>query len=367
VVLVFALGLAEVATALLFWHRLPNYEKARWILRGEAQNPTIYQNCMGQPYLLYTPSPGFRTAAGVQHNEQGYRGDAVPPARIPGVGRVLCLGGSTTYGWGVARPDEAYPARLQQFLEAAKPPGVPGVEVINAGLPFGTTAEMLTHYHFKFHYYRPDLVILEAGGNDAAAVCRPNYQPDYSHWRRNLREPRPLPEPGRTILRSRLASLMVISLFFRDWTSGEDLIRPADLPPPTRWYPPVDVGPDGLLAIPEADLAFRHNLEALVREARADGCRVVLLPFRAKPSNTYSADLQAWVARHEQIMLRLAGQSGAVFLPFPAETISPENWIDDCHTNAAGCRQKAAYVAPMIADALWGKGPAERGAEAAGH
>jgi len=42
-------------------------------------------------------------------------------------------------------------------------------------------------------------------------------------------------------------------------------------------------------------------------------------------------------------------KSGHIVLaPFPVETISPQNWIDDCHTNAAGYREKAAYLVPFV-------------------
>lgn len=59
----------------------------------------------------------------VSTNSQGYRGpELVTPAPHP---RILCVGDSVTFGWGVAQP-ESYPARLAALL---------GVDVVNAGVP----------------------------------------------------------------------------------------------------------------------------------------------------------------------------------------------------------------------------------------
>jgi hypothetical protein len=35
------------------------------------------------------------------------------------------------------------------------------------------------------------------------------------------------------------------------------------------------------------------------------------------------------------------------YAPFPVNSISPENWVDECHTNAKGYWEKANYLAPF--------------------
>jgi hypothetical protein len=202
-------GLARLA----FRYSLPGWEKTRQLMAGEAVPEPEYQMSISQAYLLYIPSPNYADAAGPQHNSQGYRGRAVDLRRTPGVLRVLCLGGSTTYGWGTPRADDAYPAWLERILAKDLPPGWKGVEVINAGVPFGTTAENLTHYHFKFHYYRPDVVVINPGGNDAESmVSYDYYHPDYSHYRRAMQLPPPLPPLGRLLIRSRFVAMLLIPL-----------------------------------------------------------------------------------------------------------------------------------------------------------
>ena len=81
-------------------------EPLRAALAGELLPEAVFQRSIPQPYLLYSPAPGHRGSTGeVDHNMQGYRGWPVQLAKTPGIIRILCLGGSTTYGWGVSSGD----------------------------------------------------------------------------------------------------------------------------------------------------------------------------------------------------------------------------------------------------------------------
>lgn len=74
--------------------------------------------------------------------------------------RIVAIGASNTHGWYVGN-EGAYPAQLQALLRAR---GI-DVEVINAGVPFDTTAMMLRRLDRDV----PDgtnVVILQPGGND---------------------------------------------------------------------------------------------------------------------------------------------------------------------------------------------------------
>lgn len=74
--------------------------------------------------------------------------------------RIVAIGASNTHGWYVGN-EGAYPAQLQALLRAR---GI-DVQVINAGVPFDTTAMMLRRLDRDV----PDgtnVVILQPGGND---------------------------------------------------------------------------------------------------------------------------------------------------------------------------------------------------------
>lgn len=348
---------AELGATLVFKWKRREYESLRRVLSGDAAVAISNAKIMPHPFLQYVPSPNYRDSFGVQHNQQGYRGKATTPERRPGVARVLCLGGSTTYGWTVDKPEESYPARMEELLRQRKPADVVDVEVINGGLPLGTSAESLTHYQFKYHYYHPDVIVLEAGGNDALGYELPNYQPDYGHWRNAMRAVQPLPRYSRWLMHSRAVALVTIALFRRDEVDSQQIIRHAGNALPGVWYEgPGSTGPNSpSTEIPDQYLAYRHNVSVAVDLMKLDGCRVILLAFRPNPAMPYPGIVQDGFARHETTMESLSKEKDVPFLRFPAEVISKENWTDNAHLNAAGELEKARYVVDQVADLLWPK------------
>jgi acyl-CoA thioesterase-1 len=74
--------------------------------------------------------------------------------------RIIAVGASNTHGWYVGNSG-AYPAKLQELLKAA---GI-DAQVVNAGVPFDTTAGMLKRIDSDVPT-GTDIVILQPGGND---------------------------------------------------------------------------------------------------------------------------------------------------------------------------------------------------------
>ena len=77
---------------------------------------------------------------------------------------ILCLGDSNTLGMGIP-PQESYPAQLEKmlrlkFLER-------NVRVINHGIPSYNTAQILNALPADIENFKPDLIILLAGGANA--------------------------------------------------------------------------------------------------------------------------------------------------------------------------------------------------------
>ena len=343
VALVLVAGVVEGAARLVFV-ALPDFERTRLALRGELGEGARFQRCVGQPYLLYVPSPNFRDEHGLQHNADGYRGPRIPVARGDGVARVLFLGGSTTYGWQVARAEDSYPAQIGALLDDAAPGELPTVEVLNGGLPWGTSAEMLTHYLFKFSYYRPDLVVIHTGANDATAMLRAGYQPDYGHWRQPLVDVPTLGGFGRALLASRLLSALLVPVYAGLVPNSFSILRQGA--PVAAWYPLEE----DTRRIPDAAYAFSHNLRRLIRAIRDDGAAVLLVPWRGQPG-THLEMIEA-IDRNEMELRRISRELDVPLAPFPAAVISSQNWADRGHTNAAGAREKAVHLAPYVREAL---------------
>ncbi|WP_095012769.1 arylesterase [Tsuneonella mangrovi] len=89
----------------------------------------------------------------------------VASAQVSGpVRRILAFGDSLFAGYGLASPLESYPSQLQAALRQE---GV-NAQVVNAGVSGNTTADGLQRLDFTLESMakKPDLVILELGGND---------------------------------------------------------------------------------------------------------------------------------------------------------------------------------------------------------
>jgi len=94
----------------------------------------------------------------VHINSHGTRGAEFQTAKPPNTFRILSLGDSRTFGWGLSEP-ETYSGllqqRLQQQLGSARK-----VEVINAGVNAWSYPQMLVHFRDTALQYQPDVVIL---------------------------------------------------------------------------------------------------------------------------------------------------------------------------------------------------------------
>ena len=94
-------------------------------------------------------------------NADGFRDGPRDPDRRAGP-RVLVLGDSYTFGWGVA-DDEPYPQRAEALLRER---GI-GAEVINAGIPGYNSEQEASLLDELLPRYRPDMVVVGYVMNDA--------------------------------------------------------------------------------------------------------------------------------------------------------------------------------------------------------
>lgn len=133
-------------------------------------------------YLGYVPTPGFRHGVLI-HNSLGYKDDEIAQPKPQGEYRIVCMGGSTTYGTGTADTKSTYPNQLERLLHEQ---GYAHVNVINAGVEGWTSYEQLIAYALRVQDLQPDLLLLLVGINDTyARVVWPHsaYQSDNSGYR----------------------------------------------------------------------------------------------------------------------------------------------------------------------------------------
>ena len=110
----------------------------------------------------------FEQVAGV--NVQGYRGP-IQPHRVPGERRLLLVGDSTAFGYGVAWT-ESFPSYLTNRLRVERNRIVPNrvVRLINAAsIPGGAFAFRYAIRDFK--YVVPDIIVVDAGYDALCDEC----------------------------------------------------------------------------------------------------------------------------------------------------------------------------------------------------
>ncbi|MBI5240652.1 MAG: hypothetical protein HY926_09280 [Elusimicrobia bacterium] len=218
-------------------------EKAKAILRLDAhlgwrQQADFHGTFLGIP---------------LDTNAIGLRAPALRPAEAS-VCRLLVLGPSSTFGWGVPE-SETYAKLLEGFLRSRK--GGPPVEVINAGEIGFSSWQGLEFYRRELRGIRPCLTVIAYGAND---VDRYRFffdsdAPDGSA----LREER---APAAVWLHNMTARLSLFQVLPRAllrlggrFSCGEPDIRSLRVPPQD----------------------YAENLRQLVRQLRQDHSAVLLM------------------------------------------------------------------------------------------
>jgi lysophospholipase L1-like esterase len=305
---------------------------------------------------LYVPHPytayGLRPVAGSPDNNAfGLRGAEPLVPKPPGVVRILCLGGSTTYGSGVSA-EEAYPARLAALLAGVASPGT-RYEVLNCGVPGYTSVESLIALELRLFELEPDGLVVCHGINDARMIQTRDFQPDYTHMRRTWREPHVSALEWALLRHSRVYAWLAHSFGF-----GLKSIRLEELvfvdDPAALTAQPAEQGLNQ-----RGIAAFVRNIGHVVALARARDVEVLLATFalqdqagRRRPELHYAATVAAmnrqlvqYAAREDVPLVDLAG----------ALDRRAGLFYDAIHFNAQGTEAQAGLVLQAARDAgLWG-------------
>ena len=97
-------------------------------------------------------------------NRQGFRGDECQVEKPAGVFRIIGLGDSVMFGWGVGQED-FYLKVLERKLNALPPPH-PRFEALNFALPGYNTYMEVATLRDKAMAYQPDLIVIHFISND---------------------------------------------------------------------------------------------------------------------------------------------------------------------------------------------------------
>jgi lysophospholipase L1-like esterase len=155
----------EVFLRVQFYHS-KDFSMEMWKYAVRLKRP------VDNPQLSFTHVPNghsFLMGVDVKINSQGLRDNEYPFQKAPGVYRIMMLGDSTTFGWGVRQEDTAAKF-LERKLNVHPPAGYDKVEVLDAGVGNYDTVQEVTYYETLGRAFHPDLVILVFFINDPEPV-----------------------------------------------------------------------------------------------------------------------------------------------------------------------------------------------------
>ena len=362
--LVIALLAADVFMGILYQRWAPGLGKRNvQVLLGEVgpENRLVHRT---HPYLLYENTPNYVGENGLrQANAQGYRNSQdfsqLPPADAL---RVLTLGGSTTYGEQLDGPDDAWPAQLQalltEYLQETAHGRFKRAEVLNAGLSWATSAELLSHYMFRCRYCGATLVVIHTGGNDAWPLLFHDYDPEYTHFRQGWGVSH-RPRRGEVFL---IQHSNIARWLFASWLSDGPVLPYPLLNTKSFCLPPEYYEWNARANEP---VGFERNTDFLVRNILGDGSVPVFFPFIQAPNRVFESltgraaheaaftlnsrrGSQIALEKNVTVLRKIAENRRVTLIEFDANRIPPDQWLDHCHLGREGERAKAQFVAAQL-------------------
>jgi len=344
-----------------------------WIFQKNSSIESAYQSIVydksvvgyiSQPYLNYINNPKLLDKEGnAEINSMGIRYPREVALDKPaGTYRILFLGGSTTFG-DVDDAFDVFPALIEKRLKDSVSllnPAFQAVECLNAGVHGLTSAELLTHFQFKYQYLQPDLVVLHTGFNDAfmyAGINDAPYQPDYHNSRRVFRDVPELTRWQRWLMRSKMIAYFIISIRLSDYlkTTLEDNIFFRHTHH-HLWFKP------GNAAISDSAYnAFYNNITTLSLAAKKRGADILLVP-EVCDSTKMPPPLNTLMPRglrlNKRFMERMAVANGLHYCPLPEAEFTPDMFLDEdgIHVNEQGERLKALHIGTCVSEILRQRG-----------
>lgn len=317
-----------------------------------AEEETLSSLYVPHPFVGYALRPGARSDPKRKRsytvNSLGFRGEEISRKKPAGTYRIVCVGGSTTWGWDAWSNETTWPEMLQSKLRAAKGFGgqAARVEVINAGVPGYTLMESFVNLKMRVLPLEPDLIIVYHAANDGRAIARGDVLPDYTHVRRTWSEP---PPPGfmtRTFGWSYLFGLLTPG----NRAAQRDLDNRLHVPEfeslPVREADEID---EGLNIV-------RSTLREMVALARTHGAEIALCTYAWSRDPHPKPNMQNWMDHQVAVMERVNEVIRSVAASEKTRLIdvnehgprSREEFTDIIHLTDAGRQRLAETIANYI-------------------
>jgi lysophospholipase L1-like esterase len=285
-------------------------------------------------------APPNTTVDDTRISSMGFAGDAIQVAKPSGTRRVLMLGSSAFFNRRMAE-------RLKESLAAASHERV---EVVGAALRSHTTMSSVLKYRVLAKYHFDDVLIYHAINDLWANLVPPErFDENYTHmgceYHRGI------------LLNHSLIARGIYDKFF------------CHVDPPQYSRITLDNG-----AGFASEKPFRRNLRALVKKARDNGARPILITFAwsapsdytkerflagqagyRNPDNYDARPLEFWgkpayvregLARYNRIVRELAVELNVPLIDAETYMDHDPRWFGDpCHFNEEGTERFVSYLA----------------------
>jgi len=299
----------------------------------------------------YRPRPnttfGYSiTGAHATTNARGYRGPVVSVPKPERTIRVVLLGGSTTFGWGV-NDGQTIDAHMREMLEAQRLG--PDVEVVNLGFDGYDSYQLLERLRSDGLALEPDFIIVNSGVNDVRNA-----------WYRDIRDGDP-----RTLLYGpTLRQLRFEEALGRPtmWSMAKHWLHLARVPGwargewrRSRQQPSAERAPRPEFHWDALDY-FERNIARIVDLGLNSGSTAVLLstPPSTLLTRPDSSSLSYWLhdnvstqVYRDSLSARLKGlvkrraKQGEPVAYVQHDTLPEKLFLDDAHLTSAGNRAVA--------------------------
>jgi lysophospholipase L1-like esterase len=332
----------------------------------DKQEKANFLNVNHHRYLGYTPKPNFKSKKN-QHNQFGFRGEKIKQLKDESTYRIICIGGSTTYGTAVEDYKNTYPYLLEKQLNDS---GKKKIEVINAGVKGYSSFESLLNFQLNLLEFNPDLIIINHGINDLSTrlVWPPEaYRGDNSGYRVDP-YPQHLAYDANWINYFYLGRLVKQKLM-SDYEFQKEHLQSigrakTDISFEIRYQNLKETYPSGfflehpieeiLLANPPKFL--KRNLSLMGEIAKENGIATLYTSFlyhkEAKSSMALPA-LAVEISKQNELIETLATEKGFYFFDLARSNNEFEAYFtDDVHLNEKGNQLKAMLFANFLNDSI---------------
>ena len=292
----------------------------------------------GKP-LRYIPHPFFSYTLNPEHPEhspQHFReANIFPPDHQ--TYRIVCLGGSSTYGTSVTR-DQSYPQQLHQIIAAKYGDQI---EVINAGVGAYTTPHILSLLSLRILDLRPQVCLFYLGFNDAWNRLEfDDFKPDYTHAMKHWEIPAHIMSYWRHSQLLNQISKLTGHNVYQDLHIHKFCWKKGSPDQDRNWKE-------------SSNEPFKRNIKSIVALCRANNIRPIFC------TQAYSTErMTKWRHAHLRLPAMIAMTDAihqtAEKLQFEVIDVQtamnghPEFFADFIHMSAAGNRRRAEVIAEYL-------------------